>query len=729
MSRFNTGNPIGSDDPRDRSDNTKNLDLALNNQAQTWVDRFGVERPTVATAIDPSGMVQTAVNAKTAAEGARDSAFVNAEVYASVSAGLAAVANGEQFQVVSGDEILRYRRVDASTEELVARYPTVHGVESKVGVAVDISSTPASQSGEFYSGDESPTPLFVDETGAMLISLDDQGFLEQKIGGEFHGSASNEPDYAHVNEDGVLIFAFRDGEPLAPWGFDFYTDDNEATFFLVADDGSVLLSWGEDGALLQASDPIASADSPLIPYQDGDDVIGVDSEELLLANVEGLPIFGLSASKPKSARAAVEFPWANQKLTCSLGNGYIIPDNQRTVFGFVGIGQSLVVGSTSAASLVSVDPVYPDRVLMFDTGATSDVRMGIATSGDQVALDPDSLVGFTPLVAKVGQGSGARGETPMEAHANTLQWFAEEIDAQFTSLSFTAGQGGTLYANLKKGTQVYTNMLAAIEKAVELCAAQGKKFVLAGAVVKHGEGDASNPAYFDFLLEWQQDIDADAKAITNQSIDVHFFMTQPSSFYGSSEAARAMLKAHLESPYHHLAGADYPYLDEYSPDLVHMTGPGYFHIGEKIAEMWAKGLWTSKGKQEVVAINSATRSGQLVTAQLSVPVPPLVFDDSLFQTQNQGFRYEVDGDFVSVSSVQIADDGTNTGVAIVQLSLTSTPSGAERLHYATDGHSGTRQEENIPRGNVRDSSAFESSYDGRLMHNWGVHQIIDVELT
>ena len=42
--RFNTGNPIGSNSPLDRSDNTRNLDVAVNAEQLTWVDRFGRDR-------------------------------------------------------------------------------------------------------------------------------------------------------------------------------------------------------------------------------------------------------------------------------------------------------------------------------------------------------------------------------------------------------------------------------------------------------------------------------------------------------------------------------------------------------------------------------------------------------------------------------------------------------------------------------------------------------------
>lgn len=43
---FNTGNPIGSTDARDLSDNAENFDKALNSTAETWNDRLGVTRDT-----------------------------------------------------------------------------------------------------------------------------------------------------------------------------------------------------------------------------------------------------------------------------------------------------------------------------------------------------------------------------------------------------------------------------------------------------------------------------------------------------------------------------------------------------------------------------------------------------------------------------------------------------------------------------------------------------------
>lgn len=83
MTTYNTGNPIGSTDARDLYDNAQNLDTAINSTAATFKDRLGATRPTLASAIDPTGIAQQAATsagaaetATAAAEAARDGAVV-----------------------------------------------------------------------------------------------------------------------------------------------------------------------------------------------------------------------------------------------------------------------------------------------------------------------------------------------------------------------------------------------------------------------------------------------------------------------------------------------------------------------------------------------------------------------------------------------------------------------------------------------------------------------------
>lgn len=155
--RFNTGNPIGSDSPLDRSDNTRDFDERMNSEEPVGKGRFGqpvlnwagiqaagtgdtsIAVDAAARAVGAAGRAEAAeamvdrANIKDLvqeAEAARDAAFVNADVYPDVATGRAAVADGEQFQVVAGDEIVRYRRDSASVSPEVARWMNSRGVKS-----------------------------------------------------------------------------------------------------------------------------------------------------------------------------------------------------------------------------------------------------------------------------------------------------------------------------------------------------------------------------------------------------------------------------------------------------------------------------------------------------------------------------------------------------------------------------------------------------------------------
>src|SRR5690606_34381477 len=161
------------------------------------------------------------------------------------------------------------------------------------------------------------------------------------------------------------------------------------------------------------------------------------------------------------------------------------------------------------------------------------------------------------------------------------------------------GVGATPYSGLKKGTVPYSNLLASVAKSKQLAEAQGWAYWVPCLCVMHGEGDASNPDYFDHLAEWQPDIDADIRAITGQQAPVQFYMGQPSSFYGSgagTSAARAVYRAAKELPGFTIVAPQYTL--SYDPDLTHMDGPGYFRMGEYfakavLAEQFGVGRWSA----------------------------------------------------------------------------------------------------------------------------------------
>lgn len=79
------------------------------------------------------------------AAAARDAAFVSADVYADTAAGLSAVAEGGQFQVIEGSEVVRYRHDPGAVAVEVARYPSTM-TYSESGAAGLVPQAPNGQS-------------------------------------------------------------------------------------------------------------------------------------------------------------------------------------------------------------------------------------------------------------------------------------------------------------------------------------------------------------------------------------------------------------------------------------------------------------------------------------------------------------------------------------------------------------------------------------------------------
>lgn len=168
MTTYNTGNPLGSSDPRDLYDNAENLDEAANSSADTFQDRLGKSRLTWAGIVkagsgDPAiavdaaaraesaassveqnaeqiaqdaaqqaasaviagvdGQVAVAKNAADRAESAAEVALAAGDIYSNVAAGQAATVDGEYFWVSADDLLILYKRTSAGSTKEFAYYP------------------------------------------------------------------------------------------------------------------------------------------------------------------------------------------------------------------------------------------------------------------------------------------------------------------------------------------------------------------------------------------------------------------------------------------------------------------------------------------------------------------------------------------------------------------------------------------------------------------------------
>lgn len=126
--------------------NTTNDRMRVYETGTGWIDYEATAQTAATTATTQAGTATSAAttattkasiatsqatvatNARIAAESARDAAFVAADIYPTVASGLAGVALNEQFMVVYGDEIVRYKEQAGPVATEVARYPAASRV-------------------------------------------------------------------------------------------------------------------------------------------------------------------------------------------------------------------------------------------------------------------------------------------------------------------------------------------------------------------------------------------------------------------------------------------------------------------------------------------------------------------------------------------------------------------------------------------------------------------------
>lgn len=230
--------------------------------ATTATTQAGIATAQAATATTQAtnaGISATnAANAKAAAELARDAAFTNANVYATVAAGLAATAVNGQFQVISGDVIIRYR-VDAgpvATE--VARFPASDYVFNR------ISDNLSGMSGYVFalSDDQGRAALAIEKSGNVTVPGSPAISATRNALNSLSGMA-----YGITDKDGRLAFGIDSAGRVVAKGV--VVDLPTLTPLLGAlDPTSVIDCWGDSltqGNATGVTVPYPTALASLLP--------------------------------------------------------------------------------------------------------------------------------------------------------------------------------------------------------------------------------------------------------------------------------------------------------------------------------------------------------------------------------------------------------------------------------------------------------------------------------
>ncbi len=385
--------------------------------------------------------------------------------------------------------------------------------------------------------------------------------------------------------------------------------------------------------------------------------------------------------------------------------------------GVLGTGQSLSVGCCDTVVLSTTQPFK--NLKLADTGP--DPKYPVDGTGAPVW----SAIPLTePIRAPVpGYGNCTyppdncqypnnifkTGETPHSGMANQLSasWRARGSD--YVTAHSVVGVGGSLLMYIQKGTGSYKAGLSEAKAFTQLAKAAGKTYGVAAIVLTHGESDAGTADYGAGIYKLWQDYNVDLKAVTGQTRDVVMLGSQQSTTVAKADSSAVQLWR--DSVDH--AGQivctgpkyQYAYLDG-----LHMTAPSYVGLGEKYAEVFD--LVVNQGVPwKPVGPTKISRAGAVITIDLDVPKPPLVWDDHIIASHqsdhtawSKGRGFEVvDGAGADVAIASVATSGNS-----VVLTLAQAPSAGAMLKvsYATVQDGTGFQGGTGLHGQLRDSDDF-----------------------
>lgn len=312
--------------------------------------------------------------------------------------------------------------------------------------------------------------------------------------------------------------------------------------------------------------------------------------------------------------------------------------------------------------------------------------------------------------------------------------------------SFSIGQGSSAISNFVKGTTLYNSLLTKITTSFNRRG--GKKAIVPAFCWIQGENDINlgSTSYYNALSQLRTDLDADIKAITGQTEDVHCILYQtnqlcilPNSSFDPSQYSGANMDGSVtaqwelikDSTYFHASTPVYPltFVKSSNNAVIHINGMSQKCLGyyEGLA---VKRLLDGHGNDIGLYVTSVTKvDATHIRLSLHVPAPPIVIDtESVYAVDNHGFSVINTENQNIISSVVV--ERNNLGANAILITTNSDCSGA-KVRYGVNGTKGYSGFDKGPRGNIRDSQGlwYKAVINGANvpMHNWlyFFEQIVD----
>lgn len=431
-----------------------------------------------------------------------------------------------------------------------------------------------------------------------------------------------------------------------------------------------------------------------------------------------------NGERDKTVLTLKELAYAEQVE--DLNNRVSALEEKPTLYHILITGQSLAVGAEGNPALTVTTPYkYIGKAYQFNGGSRPIDGRENDTYREEIEILDNCLEDFGSLceethILTLGSSEDARHAYQGETIASAMGYWFSEITSKKCLVS-NHGFGGKSYNELKKGTIAYNNSIRAVRHAKELCDRIGWNYQVYGIAVVHGEKDLSSgvtaETYKGYLEQWQDDYDADIKAITGQLNTVQMFVSQTAaaSSYNLNESPvpNGVFLASIEDDDIHLVCPQYCYPITYAS--VHMNNYGYRSLGEFFGYCIGRKFngWAYPAMKPV----KSEVSSNIITLSFNNESSPLLYDGTNVNAVSDGHwgfeLIDTDGN-ATISNVEIVDNK-------VKITLTGIPSENAKISYAykvLPDEMGKIGSTNGVRGNLRNKWAFDSMFTNRPIPQW-----------
>ncbi|WP_430307329.1 hypothetical protein [Serratia sarumanii] len=744
MTTYNTGNALGSTDPRDLYDNAQNFDGAINGTSEKWTDRLGRERLSwdgMQANISPLGKTYTQDQATAAIASGEipDGAF-----FFIWSDDEGAVA--EKYQNVgdvitpTGVKISSEQFVQMVYQQALANLADISQLKNITSMLKNYTSTGWQFSLESKNG-PSETLLGVDDNGELWLAglvRGIQEYVEQLIPTSLANRYKG-LQWALVDKSGKLgLITIDDDGAMNIVGMDDALQDRVSSlcsstfsrrivgfqYVVLADDlKSALLAIDDDGGFY-----IPGIEGPL------QDNLGESLATIKTEN--GVPAAAWRGNVVWSERPVL----TAQKLTstgfifsyvpggeATAGNGVKyepsireMPIDANEVHGGGSGGQSLNTPKDGAGiNIVNRDPAFRGRVLVGANGRPEGGGMDPVSESDLSTLND----------AQYPAAGWRQGNVLPMYYAILHQNPGNQV---FIHAPFAAG--GRSFAEISKGTIPYQNSLEFVQLGKNASDGVGKRYTFKFMTFEHGEtdndnGSSQNPGdYLAKMTPYFSGMQVDFKAITgqtenfaevvgqvgsrintkNQQVDdqgnpigepvivQRYSVTATDQLtYVRQNAAKAIMYGpkyplnwlYNDATLSHLNAAGKVLQGEYAAQAI------YWHLYDPVK----KGTWTGL-KARSLSVNGST-----IDIVFDVPYPPLVIDTTtIADCPGQGFSLQDAS--AEVQSVVVIAPNT------IRLNLNQSPAVTDHLLIGFTNTVPATQDFIYPLVCLRDSSTQTSRW-------------------